>query len=195
MDFDNNSNLCANCHQSRASYQQSEAITTVTIGGVPTTVTDGFVGITSSRTGPHHGPQANILFGQLGYGTSSINNDHKELGCVGCHMGESSGTEGGHTFFPNVENCKTCHTSATNFDIGGTQTSFDTRMTAIRAKLVEGGILVDASGLAVVGIYPDALFKGYWNWIFLSEDQSRGVHNPGYTETMLATAEANLGLK
>jgi hypothetical protein len=198
IDFKNNSNLCANCHQSRASYMASEAIDSVNMGTTAAPnwvqVTDGNVGIASSRTGPHHGPQANMLVGVLGYGTTSTAS-HTALGCTACHMGESDGEEGGHTFFPGVDKCTTCHAGATTFDIGGKQTAFDTRMTAIRAKLVEKGIVVDATSLAKVGQYPLADFKGYWNWICLKEDLSRGVHNPGYTNTMLTTAEVSLGLK
>lgn len=194
IDFENNSNLCANCHQSRTSYLASEAIDSVKIGGVMVAVADGNVGISSSRTGPHHGPQSNILMGTVGYGSSS-KATHSSLGCTTCHMGESDGVEGGHTFFPSVENCTSCHNGATDFDINGAQTEFDTRMAAIKAKLVEKGIVVDATDLAVVGQYPLAEFKAYWNWISLKEDLSRGVHNPGYTNTMLTVAETGLGLK
>jgi hypothetical protein len=193
IDFGNNSNLCANCHQSRASYAASEAIDSVKVGGVMVKVEAGNVGIASSRTGPHHGPQANMLVGVLGYGNSATH-AHTALGCTSCHMGESNGTEGGHTFFPSIENCKGCHSGATDFNIDEAQSNFDTRMAAIRAKLVEKGIIVDATGLAVVGQYPLAEFKAYWNWISLKEDLSRGVHNPTYINTMLTVAEAGLGL-
>jgi len=194
IDFENNSNLCANCHQSRESYQKQEAVDSVKVGANWVQVADGNVGIASSRVGPHHGPQSNMMVGVLGYGTSS-KATHSDLGCTSCHMGESNGEEGGHTFFPSLENCTGCHAGATSFDINGKQASFDTRMAAIKAKLVEKGIVVDATGLAVVGQYPLADFKGYWNWISMKEDLSRGVHNPGYTNTMLTTAEVSLGLK
>ncbi|HAM99117.1 MAG TPA: hypothetical protein DCQ26_10965 [Marinilabiliales bacterium] len=193
IDFENNSNLCANCHQSRASYLASEALDSVKVGGVMVAVADGNVGISSSRTGPHHGPQSNMLMGTVGYGTSS-QGTHSGLGCTACHMGESDGAEGGHTFFPSVENCTGCHEGLANFDHNGKQTEFDNRMAAIRTKLIEKGIVVESTDLAVVGQYPLAEFKAYWNWVSLKEDLSHGVHNPGYTNTMLTIAEAGLGI-
>jgi len=194
INFENNSNLCANCHQSRESYATAEAVDSVKVGGVMVAVADGNVGVSSSRTGPHHGPQGNMLMGTLGYGTSS-KATHSGLGCTACHMGESDGSEGGHTFKPGLENCKTCHSDITDFDYHGKQTDFDTRMVAIRAKLVEKGIIVDATDLAVVGQYPLGEFKAYWNWVSLKEDKSKGVHNPAYSNTMLTVAESGLGLK
>ena len=77
-------NLCARCHQSRE---------------YPT-ITDNFV-ITSSRFGPHHGPQGDLLIGSVGYegfsGFVAGNSLHKDVitnGCVGCHMNYANTHEG-----------------------------------------------------------------------------------------------------
>jgi hypothetical protein len=143
-------NLCARCHQPRTDY----AIPVV--GG-------GDVTITSSRFGPHHGPQAAMLQGDAGYevaGTLTYPTTpffHGQVavntkGCVTCHMAPGFGVQaGGHTmemwysFFgstnPNTTGCETagCHASAatwTDFDHGNVQTDVETLILAIQAKLI-----------------------------------------------------------
>jgi hypothetical protein len=70
-------NQCASCHQSRESVDE---------------ITDNFV-IASSRFGPHHGPQSDILNASVMYtafpGADISNTNHKTIvpnACVGCHM-------------------------------------------------------------------------------------------------------------
>ncbi|MEN8249585.1 MAG: hypothetical protein ABFS32_11680 [Bacteroidota bacterium] len=227
FDFVNNSNLCANCHQSRKDgdsydkYTDAQSFTrkftgdniaayttsangpagSATLNATSDTLTVVFdvptthVYISSSHAGPHHGPQANVLFGIGGYGSGSTGT-HSTLGCVSCHLGTAGTTEGGHSFIPNVDNCTSCHTGATDFDWHGKQTSFDTRLAAIEAALETAhAIHVDAG--EVHPMYSSITreeFKAFWNFMILLEDASRGVHNPGYTETLLTSAETNLGL-
>ena len=160
---------------------------------VPTT----HVYISSTHAGPHHGPQLNTLFGIGGYGTSSTAT-HTTQGCVTCHMGTAGTTSGGHSFYSNVENCVACHAGATDFDINGKQTDFDTRMTAIGAALeAKHAIHIDATTGEAHPLYasiPRAEFEAFWNYMTLYEDKSHGVHNPGYFTTLLAGTEAKLGL-
>ncbi|NQV37068.1 MAG: collagen-like protein [Candidatus Marinimicrobia bacterium] len=203
-DFENSSNLCGTCHQSRRGYDYYEAIDSVWTDDVngddslAFVVGDGEVYINSSHAGPHHGPQTNTLFGEGGYGTSSLAT-HSSQGCTSCHMGEADATEGGHSFNPNIANCNVegCHTSETSFDINSKQTDFNTRMGVIAEALVTAGAL---SGDAIdgyhphVGIVTDAQFKAFFNYMVLYEDHSHGVHNPGYFNTLLTVAETNLGL-
>lgn len=193
FNFDGPSNLCANCHQARTTYADMEAIDS--LNGVA--VGAGNVAINSSHAGPHHGPQANTLTGNGGYG-NSVTATHTTLGCVGCHMAESTdAAEGGHTFNPALEKCQECHTDATSFDVNGKQTDFDTRMNAIADALVVEGALSGNStdGYSTVpGIYPQAVFEAWWNYMVCYEDHSHGVHNPGYFNTLLTQAEAKLGI-
>ena len=171
----------------------SVADTLTVVFDVPTT----HVYISSTHAGPHHGPQLNTLFGNGGYGTSSTH-AHTDAGCVTCHMGTAGTTSGGHSFYANVENCVTCHASATDFDINGKQTDFDTRMAAIGAALeAKHAIHIDATTGEVHPLYasiPRADFEAFWNYMVLYEDFSHGVHNPSYFATLLAGAEAKLGL-
>ena len=205
IDFDGPSNLCANCHQSRRGYAYYEAIDSVWTDDVngndslDFVVADGSVYINSSHAGPHHGPQANTLSGLGGYGTSSTG-AHLSAGCVGCHMGDATSTEGGHSFVPNLENCTVaCHGSVTDMATFTTdaQDAVSVRLDAIAAELVTAGALAgDATDgyHPHVGVVTEAQFKAFWNYMVVYEDHSHGVHNPGYFNTLLTQAEALLGL-
>lgn len=193
FDLGDNSNLCLNCHQSRRAYTYYEAVDSV--NGVA--VGAGEVGINSSHAGPHHSVQADMLQGIGGYGTDAVSG-HIDLGCVSCHIGtaDANNTAGGHTFKPSIDNCTECHTTATDFDINGAQTDFDARMAVIAAALVTAGALEEDGGEyhPHVGIVTEDAFKAFWHYMLLYEDQSRGVHNPGYTESLLTDAEGWLGI-
>jgi hypothetical protein len=86
------SNTCVVCHQAR----------------VPVPAIADTTRITSSRWGPHHSTQGNVLSGTGAYvfeGASYPSSEHRSgiaNGCVGCHMGpeisSSSGEGGGHSF-------------------------------------------------------------------------------------------------
>lgn len=104
-------NLCVRCHQSREDVR---------------VITDNYV-ITSTRFGPHHGPQGDLLAGFGGFENfggytkvSSISHSSIDGACAGCHMANvrtHDGYEvGGHSF--NMENeagdnlslfCRNCH--------------------------------------------------------------------------------------
>jgi hypothetical protein len=122
-------NLCAQCHQPRTSYDIP------VLGG-------GDVTITSSRFGPHHGPQGAILQGDAGYEVGGISypttpHFHGQVavntkGCVTCHMAPGFGDQaGGHTmemwwnFFgsdtPNTAGCATsgCHANTADWETLG----------------------------------------------------------------------------
>ena len=90
----NQGNLCVACHHSRASVD----------------VIEDDYNVTSSRFGPHHGPQGDMLAGTQGYEFPGESYDifkspHATAvrdACAGCHMGNiqsHAGYEvGGHTF-------------------------------------------------------------------------------------------------
>ncbi|NQT63279.1 MAG: hypothetical protein HQ556_10015 [Candidatus Marinimicrobia bacterium] len=204
VDFGSASNLCANCHQSRRGYAYYEAIDSVWTDDVngndslDFVVPDGSVYINSSHAGPHHGPQTNTLKGMSGYGASS-EGTHTSVGCVSCHMGDATATEGGHSFVPNLENCTVaCHSTVTDIAAYLTekQDAVSVRLTAIADALVTAGALAEEDGEyhPHVGVVTEDEFKAFWNYMVVYEDHSHGVHNPGYFNTLLTGAEFNLGL-
>jgi hypothetical protein len=184
-----NGNLCANCHQSRRAEPNMD------IPG--TTYT-----ITSTHYGPHHGAQANNVYGG---GFAEIAGDipypaaeshaHFDVSCTGCHMGTYTDGDGGHTYNPNVENCLECHEGATDFNIGGVQTEVEGLLTDLADALLAKGVLEeDADGVLepVVGTYPMVQAQAFFNWVGLEEDRSMGVHNPPYIKALLKNSIAAL---
>ena len=183
-DLDAGSNLCVNCHQSRrgTSYYDDGSGTDVTF--------------TSSHTGPHHGPQSNILLGNNGASAGSPFTAHVGAGCTGCHMKETTGDEvdvaGGHTFWPSVEACQDCHSSATDFDVFSIQTTVQGKLDNLAGLLLTAGIL-DSSYHVVPGTYPRATFNAFWNYDIVLEDRSLGVHNPTYAKALLDESITAMG--
>jgi hypothetical protein len=184
IDFANNSdplglsNACTVCHQPRDSYP------------VPTGTAD--VEVTSSRYGPHHGPQATLLdgimaaniSGSAGYPGSGGNGDNAHRtgsSCIACHMTPSAdNTEGGHLWSPNEESCTVCHTSGAPSEVTGFATDFAT----LHDLLVGLGAITE-TGSTVPGTYPVAVAQAVWNYKTLEEDKSKGIHNPKYSKALL----------
>jgi hypothetical protein len=166
-------NLCANCHQIR---------------NAPPTVTAGNVEITSSRFGTHHGVEAAMLLGEGGLGVTGSPSTHYqavENTCVACHMG----AEANHTYLPDVARCQACHADAEDFDIHGVQTEITAMVDELTALFIERGMMDEATGLWIVpATYPEAVADAMWNYTFVKEDQSMGVHNSAYTRALLNQA-------
>ncbi len=185
------SNLCANCHQSR-----------------PFTLpefNDSEFSITSSRFGPHHGPQSNLIMAAglveiPGNASYPSTNPHAGTGdgCVDCHMANAYGTQaGGHTMSvaydyhgtiePNTAGCISCHTDETELitKLEDYKTEMDGLMTQISEILVEKGLLT-ATGSAVAGKTTGKLASALLNYRTIAiEDRSYGVHNPKYVRALL----------
>lgn len=165
-------NLCANCHQIR---NEKPA------------VTDGNIEVTSSRFGTHHGAEAQMLLGEGGLGVTGSSGPHYrfvEDTCVYCHMGE----ERNHTYEPEVERCQACHEDAEEFDIEGVQTEIMEMMEELAVLFEEQGFIDPENGRWVTGTYPEAAANAMWNYKFVEEDQSMGVHNPSYARALLEQA-------
>ena len=185
LDFGDNSNLCANCHQTRRAEPNIAA------------PADSFE-ITSTHYGPHHGPQANVLEGvgfaeipgSVAYPTPK-SSPHLSLGatCVTCHMALPANNQGGHTWAASLNLCNGCHAGATDFDVNGAQTATQAKLDALRDRLVELGVVEyveeDEAYEPIVGKYPMIQAQAFYNWIGLVEDRSLSVHNLGYYEALL----------
>lgn len=194
VDLNGPSNLCVNCHQPRTL--------------VPKTTDadiDGNFRITSSRFGPHHGPQSMTLEGIQGfeiagstpYPTRTTGEHRQQSSCVKCHMGDAAIEEGKqvgtHTMNPSLAVCKECHPNATNFDVNGKRTEIADLLAQLETRLADRGIL-SGSGNAVTGTYPINLVGAYWNRIYVVEDKSMGVHNYKYVKALLQNSIEYLDL-
>ncbi len=168
VEFDNaESNLCMHCHQSREEAPDD---------------TDGAAIVEiAEHWGPHHGPQANLINGLVGYDyrgevASVVGGGPHD--CVSCHMGDVVGdTIGGHTWVADVEGCAGCHTVV----------DVHSELVLLQDALFAAG-MVDAAGHAiesdedagVVVEYQADSAGALWNYILLEEDASMGIHNSAY---------------
>jgi len=200
LDF-GKSNLCISCHQSRT-YTPA----------LPDPNTGGTVNITSSRYGPHHGPQGLMLPGLTGYelpGPAAYENSAHTLllannqanACVACHMAPGNSTSGGHTF--NVVNeagsvnfnaCSACHTVSADLNalIADRQGIIEAKMAELRQLLVDRGKINPNTDLAIPGEFTGHEAGALFNYRFVQEDQSMGVHNFKYANALLTNAIAAL---
>ena len=200
MDLKGNSNLCANCHQTRR--------------GEPALTNPGeeTFNISSTHWGPHHGPQANLVAG-VGFAEIEGPADYPDAGssyhlefngednsCVGCHMGDFSTvadiSSGGHSWIPNLAACVDCHeTEMEDYNYGGRQSTVEAQLEELRDQLIALGVVDgnDTDGYhPVTGIHPTLYARAYYNWVGIEEDRSLGVHNPKYISALLTNTIAAL---
>jgi formate-dependent nitrite reductase cytochrome c552 subunit len=202
-------NLCANCHQARDGY------VIPAVGGADYEVT-------SEHWGPHHSPQSNMLSNVAGYEvTGSISyptaSRHAAVaagplkdGCVSCHMQEAHTDQaGGHTFDlwieedePLTGTCASagCHDTDgaddwVDFDHDGLQTEIGDLLDDLEALLVTAGALnnTDPTDIhPVEATFTADVAGAMWNYFFVKEDQSHGVHNPQYAKALLTNSVEKL---
>lgn len=181
-------NLCVNCHQIR--------------NELPVAA-NGEIVIDTTRFGPHHGIEAEMMLGEGGLGLRSRPNVHyKEvLGtCTDCHMGhvpDPASTEPlskvarNHTFEAEVGYCQACHQDVEDFDYQGIQTRVKGLLEEVRPLLIAKGIMDGSEGRenrSVEGTYPEEVANAMWNYMVVLEDGSNGVHHPDWAIELLEYA-------
>lgn len=174
-------NFCVNCHQPRRIIPEPE---------------NGIISGITTHWGPHHGPQSAMMLGVAGAGVTGSPSGHYggvENTCVQCHMG----AEENHTFEPELETCQRCHPDATDFDIGDVQSDITALADQLGDELVNRGLINEntENGHPTVTSAPEDEAIALWNWLYVAhEDQSLGVHNPGYARALLEEGLSRLGL-
>jgi formate-dependent nitrite reductase cytochrome c552 subunit len=152
----------------------------------------------STHWGPHHGPQADMLFGSNAYEFAdnppygqTTHRSATEDGCLDCHFKSTIDYRvGGHSFNMMFvrENgdtllntaCGGCHGTLTDFNRNGVQDSVQTLMEDLLARLVAAG-LMDAEGEPLEGVTTSQDSAGaVWNFLLAEEDRSKGIHNAQY---------------
>jgi len=100
-------------------------------------------------------------------------------------MEETSGEiDGNHTWIPTPVACVVCHTSGIPEEVAGLEADRE----ALLVLLEEVGIVhVDEEGEVhpVPGTYTITEAEAAWNYIFVMEDKSNGVHNPAYAKALI----------
>lgn len=186
-------NLCIKCHQPRISYQIPDV----------NNPQDSFK-VTSSRFGPHHGPQGTSLNGLAFYmvGSGYMNSAHANIenACITCHMANPIGyVAGGHTWIMedeeeglNTAGCLECHTADEAEQLKeDLNAEIEGLMTELGTILATEGILNPTSMNAVTGMYTNKVAGAYWNFISIVEDKSGGVHNPRFIKKILENTIAS----
>ena len=187
-------NICGNCHQARAANPAID----------PAGIT-----VTSSRWGPHHGTQGNMLAGEGGYEmegyeyTNSIHTYYVDNGCVACHMAApEGGVAGGHSWNMTYEdegeeaefttgcNVEGCHQGdLEDFNYEGAQDEIQTLLDQLETVLMTSGIMNEEHLLVASQSSPlelsEAQAAAVWNFLLVWEDRSLGVHNTEYAAALL----------
>lgn len=200
-----NSALCMNCHLSRRNATNYVEVTAA-----------------SSHFGPHHSNQADMLAGAnaITYGKAIPSSAHgaaiKE-GCVHCHMQPVASTApgftqvGGHTFRIAVETatnhieltaaCEECHGDIEGFNfatkdydgngvIEGVQTEVKSLLRKLAKLLPPVG--VDKETIEIDTSWTRQQLRAGYNWRFVGEEGSFGVHNAAYAVGLLKASIADL---
>lgn len=199
--------MCMNCHISR---RDATNYVDVTAG--------------SSRFGPHHGPQTDMLVGAnaVTYGKVIPSSAHREVvedSCAECHMQAVAATSpaflkaGGHTFKMGWEGdatnapvhlvgaCVTCHGDVENFDfprqdfdgdgiVDGVQTEVKHLLAKLAFMLPPVG--TPKTALSIGSTWTKPQLKAAYNYQFVLEDGSYGVHNLAYAVGLLKASIADL---
>ncbi len=199
IDFGDNANLCANCHQPRRSWDEYEAS--------DDNLGDGTYDQGSTHFGPHYGAQATTFFmtGAADVGTTAFpttgSYHANNATCINCHMNEAN-----HSFAPELEGCNTasCHNgSITTLDENTRQLAVDAQFKLLEDALIAAGLLgweidttyndhpdqsvdeIDTTLHQQKGIFPVEHVGALYNYEWVHADGSHGVHNFAYIEALL----------
>lgn len=165
--------------------------------------------------GPHANPQADMMASKSAYHSVAESDfvwagpSHLRVqnSCKTCHLNTvefsaSGPAVTGHKFEPTVDACVTCHGPINDFDeimatndfdgdgrVEGVQSEVQGLLDLLASALVADGL--DTTGVGIAGALGDtttSTFKqreaGY-NWVFVVDDKSLGVHNPDYAVQLL----------
>jgi hypothetical protein len=115
-----------------------------------------------------------------------------------------------HSFAPQLSACKSCHATATSFDVNGFQSQIEGAMTQVETWLNGEGLLTRASAAPYTPLTAAQLGDGSWaedqpvpqgtiegglltldqagalyNYILVARGGASGVHNPKYIAELL----------
>ena len=128
--------------------------------------------------------------GAIVQGTPSTHYKTVKDSCVTCHMG-GKGVDASHSFMPNVATCQQCHKDAKDLNVNGVQATITKKLDDVKKSLTAKGLL-DKTGTIVPGDYKTEYSAALWNYLFVEEDKSKGVHNPDFANALLDAALTNL---
>jgi len=93
-------------------------------------------------------------------------------------MGETTdGSDGEHSWVPTDNACLTCHSTVPSDQF------LQGNMETLAALLETVGIVHD--GHPVPGTYTITESEAAWNYLYVLEDASKGIHNPAYAKALI----------
>ena len=188
--------LCMHCHHARNSAEEQ--------------IESG-----ESHFGPHASLQADMMAGKSAYHGvadqsftwADPSHLHVQNSCKTCHLNtmeyisEENPAKTGHYFFATVEACKNCHGPISDFNdikaledfdgdgvIEGIQSEVAGLLDILREEIVSSGLDTTAGFVEALGDTTKSTEQqraAGFNWVFVSEDKSLGIHNPDYTIQLL----------
>ena len=211
IDYGNASNLCANCHQPRRG--------TPTVGDYPgkylqtsghwgphhgpqTALLEGLLGAYTTFTLVEAIPAVQQAAHRAETGA-----------CIDCHMGGTSDGSYGHSWNPAGTNCATCHsTPFEDLEVADLAEDMAT-LGALLENAVGQAIddddvpIFEADGVTPVpqigivhfedgewhpltGLFDLKDAEAAWNFLFILEDKSGGIHNPDYAKSIIKNSLA-----
>ena len=208
IDYGNASNLCANCHQPRRGAPTVDAYPgkyLQTSGhwgphhGPQTALLEGILGAYSTFT--------NLVEDIPAVKSASHRNDTGA--CIDCHMRGTTDGSYGHTWNPAGTNCATCHgdTPYEELEVAGLEEDMAT-LGALLENVVGQAIddddvpIFEADGITPVpqigivhfedgewhpltGLFDLKDAEAAWNFLYIYEDKSDGIHNPDYAKSII----------
>ncbi|PKK84700.1 MAG: hypothetical protein CVT49_02430 [candidate division Zixibacteria bacterium HGW-Zixibacteria-1] len=189
------SNICARCH--RLTYN---VINQVAVGIL---IDDNWL-----RKVRHAAQEADMLMGAGGYEYAGYTyaNSHENViqGCLGCHQDYDQGfTLGGHSLNIRdgngnalVEECNRlgCHSGDEYSDsriVGGQNVLHLFQLRALQSKLLTAGLLDSTTLLppsSYTVIFNSDSAGALYNYLYLTADRSRGMHNMKYARDLLTSS-------
>ena len=211
LDYGNASNTCANCHQPRrgtptvTTYPGKYLQTSSHWGphhGPQTALLEGLLGAYTTFTLVEAIPPV-------------VDATHRtDASCIECHMGGTDDGSYGHTWEPAGTNCATCHgdTPLDQLVVAGMEEDMAT-LGALFENVVGQAIddddnpIFEADGVTPVqqigivhwdgeewhpetGLFDLKDAEAAWNFLFIVEDKSGGIHNPDYAKSIIKNSIA-----
>jgi len=216
LDYGNASNLCANCHQPRRGtptvedYPGKYLQTSGHWGphhGPQTALLEGLLGAYTTFTLVEDIPAVKQAAHRKDTGA-----------CIDCHMRGTTDGSYGHTWEPAGNNCASCH-SAPFSQLKQGYAGYENDIATLGALLenvvgqaiervngvwvpvfeADGVTPVPTTGLVhfedgewhpLTGLFDLKDAEAAWNFLFIIEDKSKGIHNPNYAKSIIKNSIA-----
>lgn len=190
------SNLCVRCHHS---IDSTEVL-------IKDNVAVGDYWNSWVKLVEHGSSEAEMLTATGGYlysdTTAASHSTTADMACITCHQEmDSLFTMGGHSLNFRYEsaildktcNRSECHSSTyviTAAFVNSRQSIYTNSVNALRGALVEDSLLDDATGLPFIDlVIPDSGSAGaLYNYFFLANDKSKGMHNWDYAMLLIGSS-------